>query len=94
MSAEPVGSASGCAKAIVKSAARGDGYLTIPAWFRMTYVLKVFCPELMEWSFRFLYLSGRGTSPKEAYSKKILDATGAKDVLYPSSIQTPDVKTD
>ncbi|KAI9086125.1 hypothetical protein K1719_031846 [Acacia pycnantha] len=36
------------------------------------------------------------SNSKKAYSKKILDATGAKNVLYlyQSSIQTPDVKTD
>ncbi|XP_028765465.1 11-beta-hydroxysteroid dehydrogenase 1B-like [Neltuma alba] len=92
VSAVPVGSASGCAEAIVKSVARGDRYLTVPGWFRMSYVVKVLCPELVEWGLRLMYMSG--DSAKEALSKKILDATEAKNVLYQSSIQNPDVKTD
>lgn len=92
ISATPVGSASGCAKEIVKSVARGDRYLIVPGWFRMWYVVKVFCPELVEWASRFMYMTS--DSAKEPLSKKILDATGAKNVLYPPSIQTPDVKTD
>ncbi|KAJ1411860.1 Short-chain dehydrogenase/reductase SDR [Sesbania bispinosa] len=91
VSAVAVGSVSGCAKAIVNSTLRGDRYLTVPAWFRMSYVLKVLCPEVVEWSFRMLYLSSPG---KEAPSKKILDASGLKKLFYPSSIQSPEVKTD
>ncbi|KAF7838791.1 11-beta-hydroxysteroid dehydrogenase 1B-like [Senna tora] len=94
VSAMPVGSASGCARAVVNSVARGDRYLTTPSWFRITYLFKLLCPELVEWSFRFWYLSRAGRSPNESLSKKVLDASGAKSVLYPSSINTPDVKTD
>ncbi|XP_054804464.1 11-beta-hydroxysteroid dehydrogenase A-like [Prosopis cineraria] len=92
VSAVAVGSASGCAREIVKSVARGDRYLTVPSWFRVTCLVKALCPELVEWGLRFMYMSGDSTM--EAYSKKILDASRAKNVLYPSSIQTPDVKTD
>ncbi|MED6121635.1 hypothetical protein PIB30_032072 [Stylosanthes scabra] len=94
VSAMPVGSVSGCAKSIIDSTLRGDRYLTVPAWFRMTYLIKLLCPELLEWTFRLLYLTAPGTPTSEALSKKILDATGAKNLLYPSSIQSPDVKTD
>lgn len=91
----PVGSVSGCAKSIVNSTLRGDRYLTVPAWFRMTYVVKVLCPELVEWSFRMLYLTKSNTTPvREAPSKKILDATGIKNLFYPSSIHSPQIKTE
>ncbi|KAK7291540.1 hypothetical protein RIF29_06769 [Crotalaria pallida] len=94
VSAMPVGSASCCAKAIVNSTLRGDRYLTYPPWFRMTYVIKVLCPELLEWTFRMLYMTAPGANAKEAPSKKILDATGLKNLIYPSSIQSPEVKTE
>ncbi|XP_061373773.1 11-beta-hydroxysteroid dehydrogenase A-like [Gastrolobium bilobum] len=94
VSVVPVGSVSGCAEAIVNSTLRGDRYVTVPAWFKMTYVVKVLCPELMEWNFRMLYKTAPGTPAKEALSKKILDATGVKNLVYPSSIQSPDVKTE
>jgi hypothetical protein len=91
----PVGSVSECAKSIVNATLRGDRYLTVPAWFRMTYIVKVLCPELVEWSFRMLYLTGsKNISAREAPSKKILDATGIKNLFYPSSIQSPEVKTE
>ncbi|XP_060670181.1 11-beta-hydroxysteroid dehydrogenase-like 4A isoform X3 [Ziziphus jujuba] len=44
----PAESAEGCAKAIVKSACRGDMYLTEPSWIRVLVPLKVFCPELVD----------------------------------------------
>ena len=88
-------SVSGCAKAIVNSTLRGDLNVTVPAWFRMTYVLKVLCPEVVEWGFRMMYLTKSTSTPaRAAPSKNILDATRVKKLLYPSSIQSPDVKTE
>ncbi|CAL9030754.1 unnamed protein product, partial [Prunus brigantina] len=94
VSATPVGSVEGCAKAIVNSVCRGDRYLTEPAWFGVTYIWKVFCPELLEWGYRLMYVTRPGSSAKEAASKKILDYTGAKNVLYPETLHSPEVKTD
>lgn len=94
VSATPVGSVEGCAKAIVNSVCRGDRYLTEPAWFGVTYIWKVFCPELLEWGYRLMYVTRPGSSAKEAPSKKILDYTGAKNVLYPETLHSPEVKTD
>ncbi|KAH1251384.1 11-beta-hydroxysteroid dehydrogenase 1B [Glycine max] len=71
------------------------GYLTVPAWFKVTYLLKLLCPELVEWSFRMMYMTeSTRTTAREAPSKKILDTTGVKKFFYPSSIQSPDVKTE
>jgi hypothetical protein len=79
----------------VNSACRGERYLTEPAWFRVTYYWKVFFPEVIEWSYRLMYINKPGTSHKEALSKKILDVTGAKNILYPSTIQNPEnIKND
>ena len=94
MSAIPVGSVSGCAQAIVNSACRGDRYLTQPSWFSVTYLSKVFFPEVIEWGYRLFYFSKPGAPHQEAPSKKILDLTGAKEVLYPPTIQSPQIKTD
>jgi len=90
----PVVHAEDCAKAIVDAACRGDRYVTQPAWFRGLYLLRVFAPELMEWWFRVMYVTGPGKSDMDAPSKKILDMTGAKHILYPSSIQTAEHKED
>ncbi|XWS37087.1 hypothetical protein CRYUN_Cryun19dG0012800 [Craigia yunnanensis] len=94
VSAIPVGSVSGCAQAIVNSACRGDRYLTQPLWFSVTYLWKVFFPEVIEWGYRLFYFSRPGTPHQEAPSKKILDLTGAKEVLYPPTIQSHEIKTD
>ncbi|CBI15701.3 unnamed protein product, partial [Vitis vinifera] len=41
-----------------------------------------------------LLITKPGTSEREAPSKKILDLTGAKKFLYPTSIQSPELKVD
>ncbi|XWS37086.1 hypothetical protein CRYUN_Cryun19dG0012700 [Craigia yunnanensis] len=60
----PGESARGCAKAIVASACRGDRYLTEPSWYRRTLLLKMLCPELLDWLCR-LTLVGRPRSSKK-----------------------------
>ncbi|KAJ8421018.1 hypothetical protein Cgig2_002931 [Carnegiea gigantea] len=52
----PLHKADRCAQAIVKSACRGDRYLTEPAWYRVTYWLKMFSPELLEMLLKLIYL--------------------------------------
>ncbi|KAL9660416.1 hypothetical protein QQ045_025230 [Rhodiola kirilowii] len=94
VSASPVLSVHRAAKAIVDSVARGDRYLTEPAWFRAAYFWKMFCPEIVEWVYHFMFLSSPGSSSKDTPSKKILDFTGAKKLFYPETILTPEVKTD
>ncbi|CAA0831758.1 11-beta-hydroxysteroid dehydrogenase 1A [Striga hermonthica] len=88
LSLMPVLGAERCAKAIVRSAVRGERYLTVPAWFRVTYLWKLFFPEVVEWSFRLLSL---GNSP---LGKKLVDYTGAKSVLYPDTIQAAETKRE
>ncbi|KAJ4850113.1 hypothetical protein Tsubulata_100585 [Turnera subulata] len=39
-----------CAKSIVKSACRGDSYLTEPFWMKMFYLVHLICPEFTHWS--------------------------------------------
>ncbi|KAJ4974123.1 hypothetical protein NE237_007297 [Protea cynaroides] len=84
----PVGYTEECAKAILNSACRGDRYLTMPSWFRVLYLWRVLCPEVLEWCYRLLYVTGPGASQRDAPSKMILHLTGAKNLLYSSSIQS------
>lgn len=90
----PVVHAEECAKSIVDAACRGDRYVTEPSWFRVFYLLRVIAPELLEWYFRAMYVTGPGKSDFDAPSKKMLEMTGAKNIIYPSSIQTGEVKQD
>ncbi|CAN4085506.1 unnamed protein product [Withania somnifera] len=90
----PVVKVEECAKAIVNGACRGERYITVPAWFRSTYLWKVFCPEVVEWILRWLCLPGPGTSAKDALGKKILDYTGVQKVLYPENIRELEPKTE
>ncbi|XP_022770622.1 11-beta-hydroxysteroid dehydrogenase 1B-like [Durio zibethinus] len=60
----PSESAEACAKAIVASACRGDRYLTEPSWYRLTLLLKILCPELLD-SICRLTLFGRRRSSKK-----------------------------
>ncbi|KAJ4752126.1 11-beta-hydroxysteroid dehydrogenase-like protein [Rhynchospora pubera] len=90
----PVICAENCAKAIVDAVCRGDRYLTIPTWFRVLYLWRVFAPEVPEWCYRMMYMTRPGQPATEALGKKMVDATGAKDVLYPSSLHTSEIKKD
>lgn len=83
-----------CARAIVNGACRGERYVTEPKWFRVTYWLRVIVPEVIDWTYRMLYMTSPGEPAYEAPTKKILDMTGAHRVLYPETIQTPEIKTD
>ena len=78
MSIIPVESAERRANAIVNSACRGDKYLTEPSWMKVTLYRKAFCPEILEWCSRLLFITKLGISESEAPSKKILDLTEAK----------------
>ena len=81
----PVASVSACAKEIVNGVCRKQRYVTEPSWFKVTYLWKVFCPELIEWGCRLLFMT---TSEENALNKKILDNTGVRGVLYPEPIRT------
>lgn len=90
----PVASVSGCAKGIVKGVSRKQRYVTEPSWFKVTYLWKVFCPELIEWGCRLMFLSGHGTSEENALNKKILEIPGVRSALYPESIRTQEIKSE
>lgn len=94
MSAIPMESAEGCAKAILKSACRGDRYLATPSWISSALPLKILCPEVLDWFNRMMFITGPKKSQREAPSKKILDLPGVKKFMYPSSVQNQEVKVD
>ncbi|CAA6668347.1 unnamed protein product [Spirodela intermedia] len=70
-----------------------DRYLTVPAWFRAVHVCRMVAPEVVDWFFRLLFMARPG-GEKEPLSKKLFDATGAKEMLYPSSQQSSEIKQD
>lgn len=94
MSIIPVQRVESCARGIVSSACKGERCVTEPAWFRATFLWKIFCPEVIEWTYRLLYITHPGESPKDAVGKKLVDITGAKKFLYPETIRVPEPKTD
>ncbi|KAL8154139.1 hypothetical protein V2J09_011899 [Rumex salicifolius] len=90
---QPVETAVACAREIVKGACRGDRCVIVPAWYRVTHWLMMFCPEVVEWCYWLLYMTKPHGSPTEAWTKKLLDVTGARAILYPSSLGSTDIKT-
>ncbi|KAJ4974634.1 hypothetical protein NE237_007808 [Protea cynaroides] len=48
----PADSPEDCAKAVVAAVCRGDKYITEPWWYNSFYLLKILCPEVIEWGFR------------------------------------------
>ncbi|KAK9066391.1 hypothetical protein SSX86_013713 [Deinandra increscens subsp. villosa] len=90
----PVGKVEGTARAIVKQALRGERYVTEPAWMKMSYVWKVLWPEAVEWVNHAMSMTTVGESSRDTLGKKIMNITGAKGVLYPMSIQSPEMKSE
>ncbi|XP_020237073.1 11-beta-hydroxysteroid dehydrogenase 1B [Cajanus cajan] len=86
----PVRSVTEAAKAIVKSACRGDSHLTEPAWFSTMFYWKTLCPDLLEFVSRMSLVSG--SSERDTVSKKLLDVTSLKKYLYPKSVRNPNLK--
>ncbi|KAJ7545885.1 hypothetical protein O6H91_08G014900 [Diphasiastrum complanatum] len=82
----PVAYAEECAQAIVTGALRGKHYVIYPFWYSTLLLYRVFAPELLEWSYRLLFVS-KAPGTDEPPSKIILKTTGAQPHLYPSSIQ-------
>ncbi|XP_027068869.1 11-beta-hydroxysteroid dehydrogenase 1A-like [Coffea arabica] len=46
----PAMSSPDCAKAIVDSVCRKERYVTVPKWCKVLFLLKILCPELIEWA--------------------------------------------
>ena len=84
----PVETAEACAKAVVMGICRGQRYVTEPSWYDVLYYWKAFCPEIVEWCYRILAMPAAGASESDALTKQALDYTGAKYVMYPSSIRS------
>lgn len=90
----PVQKVESCAKAIVRSAVRGERYVTEPAWFRVTQMWKMFCPEVIEWVYRLMYITRPGEE-EGALGKKMMDYTGAKHLVYPETLHADtDIKRE
>ncbi|KAK8970242.1 11-beta-hydroxysteroid dehydrogenase 1A [Platanthera guangdongensis] len=84
----PVGYTDKFAEVAVESACRGDEYVTWPTWYRPFHALMFFAPEIINWYSRAFYLTKPGVDSTRALSRKILEATGSKKFLYPSSIRS------
>ena len=54
---------------------------------------RVFAPEIVETCYRVLYMHGHGARQTDALSKTMAEA-GGKQLLYPTSLRSDDVKTD
>ncbi|XP_071712084.1 11-beta-hydroxysteroid dehydrogenase A-like [Rutidosis leptorrhynchoides] len=91
----PVEKVESCARAIVKQAIRGDRYVTEPSWMKMSYMWKVMWPEAVEWVNRLMCMTTvGGESRHDTFGKKIMDIAGAQSILYPTSIQSSEMKME
>ncbi|XP_031247713.1 11-beta-hydroxysteroid dehydrogenase 1B-like [Pistacia vera] len=52
----PAVSTETCAKAIVNGACRGKRYVTEPSWTSVLFVVKLLCPEFVDWLCRLLFV--------------------------------------
>ena len=91
MSLMPVLPVKEAAEAVVEGACQGVKYLTVPAWVRQSFYWKVFSPEILEWCTRILLMSRSGDE-SDTLSKKILNISCLKGLVYPDTIQSPQIR--
>ncbi|KAM0884829.1 hypothetical protein ACQ4PT_005771 [Festuca glaucescens] len=89
----PVEYTKNCARAMVQAARQGDRYLTVPAWFRTMYLWRVFAPEVVEFCYRLVYMHSQGANQTDVPSRTMAEG-GAKQLLYPSSLRSSEVKNE
>lgn len=90
----PIATVEGTAKSIVNGICRGDRYVTVPSWVKMTYLLKALCPELVEWTFRILQMTSLDDAIQGTIGTQMLSFPGARALLYPPGVESPEVKTN
>lgn len=91
--------AADCAEAIVNEECKVDRYVIEPTRYGVLFLYKALWPEVVEWFYRITYLAISEPSDKRsALSKKLVDLTGAKNFMYPSSLhhqpEVADTKTE
>ncbi|KAJ7531368.1 hypothetical protein O6H91_14G041600 [Diphasiastrum complanatum] len=82
----PVEYAEECAKAMVSGVLKGRRYVIVPFWYSVFLLYRLLAPELLEWSYRLLFVAkapGSDTPP----SKILLETTPAKEAFYPETIR-------
>ncbi|KAH0653522.1 hypothetical protein KY290_031804 [Solanum tuberosum] len=94
MSVTPILPVEKCARSIVKSACRGDKYLTEPLWFKTFFIYVLFFPEVVDWFQHWFLIPGPGKPTTETPSKILLDLTGLQKYVYPESLLSPHIKVD
>ena len=76
---------------------RGRRHLTVPLWYRALFLWRMLAPEVGDCTQRVFYrrVAGGGHGDKQqAKARRFLEATGAKGVLQPASLQSSDIKRD
>ncbi|EFJ15456.1 hypothetical protein SELMODRAFT_234271 [Selaginella moellendorffii] len=86
----PVASTQYCAKQIVSAATRGERYVVVPAWYKVSPLFRVFVPQLLETFISLFFV--KELQPGKPVTKVIMDSfPSVERVLYPPGMQQ---KTD
>ncbi|WVZ85357.1 hypothetical protein U9M48_032294 [Paspalum notatum var. saurae] len=90
----PVVRAKRCAEAIVDAICRGRRHLTVPLWYRALFLWRMLAPEVGDFGQRVFYRRAAAGSRGQAKAKRLLESTGAKELLQPASLHTSDIKRE
>jgi len=84
------------AEAIVDAVCCGRRHPTVPLWYRALFLWRMLAPEVGDFTQRVFYRRAAGGShgDQQAKARRFLEATGAKGVLQPASLQSSDIKRD
>ncbi|WVZ59723.1 hypothetical protein U9M48_009832 [Paspalum notatum var. saurae] len=101
----PVGRVETLCEVALDGIRRGDWYVTWPSMYRPLQLMACLAPELLTWVSHAMYkeeeeeeeeegAKGRRWRRRRPLSQRVLEATGAKKLLYPPSLLHPGIKTD
>ncbi|KAJ3697261.1 hypothetical protein LUZ61_000966 [Rhynchospora tenuis] len=82
------------AHAVVERVRSGARWVLEPPWYIGLYYIRVLIPEVAEWGMRLLYVTPPGVPATEDLAKKLADLPFVKEILYPPSVRSPEIKRD
>lgn len=76
-----------CARTIVSGACKGQRYVRFPMWYNVFFLYRVFVPDLLDWTYRLLFLNPFITTASKDHTLHDFKGARKKLLITPTSLQ-------